>query len=109
MQLADPDDDDLSSVYTLLNYVPPFYVGISMTQEDLNSKYVVKQLCSVLVANSYCYIMSVHLFSGESWIISLQMNKRLEATKMWFLRQMLRMTCTKGCDKSQKETTKNCC
>ena len=34
------------------------------------------------------YVWSVLLFGCESWTISKEMRKRLEAVEMWFLRRM---------------------
>ena len=40
------------------------------------------------------YVWSVLLFGCESWTISKEMRKRLEAAEMWFLRRMLRIPWT---------------
>ena len=36
-----------------------------------------------------CYVWSVLLYGSECWTINKEMEKRLEATEMWFLRRML--------------------
>ena len=36
-----------------------------------------------------CYVWSVLLYASECWTLSKDMEKRLEATEMWFLRKML--------------------
>jgi hypothetical protein len=36
-----------------------------------------------------CYVWSILLYGSECWTISKEMEKRLEATEMWFLRRML--------------------
>ena len=41
-----------------------------------------------------CYIEPVLLYGSESWNINEQIRKNLEATEMWFLRQMLRIPWT---------------
>ena len=41
-----------------------------------------------------CYVWSGLLYGCESWTISTEMQKRLEATEMWFLRRMLRIPWT---------------
>ncbi|XP_069972232.1 uncharacterized protein [Penaeus vannamei] len=41
-----------------------------------------------------CYVNSVLLYGSECWTISAQMEKRLEATEMWFFRRMLRISWT---------------
>ena len=41
-----------------------------------------------------CYIWSGLLYGCESWNISSVMQKRLEATEMWFIRRMMRVPWT---------------
>ena len=41
-----------------------------------------------------CYVWSGLLYGCESWTISKEMQKRLEATEMWFFRRMLRIPWT---------------
>ena len=41
-----------------------------------------------------CYIWSILLYGSECWTISKEMEKRLEATEMWFLRRMLNVSWT---------------
>ena len=41
-----------------------------------------------------CYVWSGLLYGCESWNISSEMQKRLEATEMWFIRRMLRVPWT---------------
>ena len=36
-----------------------------------------------------CYVWSVLFYGSECWTLSKDMEKRLEATEMWFLRKML--------------------
>ncbi len=36
-----------------------------------------------------CYVWSILLYGSECWTISKEMEKRLEATEMWFLRRMM--------------------
>ena len=36
-----------------------------------------------------CYVWSILLYGSESWTISTDMEKRLEAAEMWFLRRIL--------------------
>ena len=43
-----------------------------------------------------CYIWSVLLYGCETWTISSRMHKRLQATEMWFLRRILRISWTEG-------------
>ena len=38
-----------------------------------------------------CYIWSVMLYGCETWTISREMKKRLEAAEMWFIRRMMRV------------------
>lgn len=39
-----------------------------------------------------CYIWSILLYGCETWTISNNMQKRLQATEMWFLRRMLKIS-----------------
>ena len=41
-----------------------------------------------------CYVWSGMLYGCESWNISKEMSKRLEAAEMWFLRRMMRVPWT---------------
>ncbi|GFS24620.1 endonuclease-reverse transcriptase [Elysia marginata] len=41
-----------------------------------------------------CYIEPILLYGCEAWTISKQMEAKLEATEMWFLRRMLRISWT---------------
>jgi hypothetical protein len=41
-----------------------------------------------------CYVWSILLYGSECWTISKEMEKRLEATEMWFLRRMLNVPWT---------------
>ena len=41
-----------------------------------------------------CYVWSILLYGSECWTISKEMEKRLEATEMWFLRRMLAISWT---------------
>ncbi len=41
-----------------------------------------------------CYVWSVLLYGSECWTINKEMEKRLEATEMWFLRKMLGVSWT---------------
>jgi hypothetical protein len=41
-----------------------------------------------------CYVWSVLLYGSECWTISKEIEKRLEATEMWFLRRMLNVSWT---------------
>ncbi len=41
-----------------------------------------------------CYVWSTLLYGSETWTLSSDMMKRLEATEMWFLRRMLRISWT---------------
>ena len=41
-----------------------------------------------------CYIWSTMLYASESWTISREMQRRLEAAEMWFLRRMWRIPWT---------------
>ncbi|GFN97261.1 mannosyltransferase [Plakobranchus ocellatus] len=41
-----------------------------------------------------CYIEPVLMYGCEAWTISKQTQKKLEATEMWFLRRMLRISWT---------------
>ena len=41
-----------------------------------------------------CYIWSILVYGCETWSISSVMQKRLEATEMWFLRRMLKISWT---------------
>ena len=41
-----------------------------------------------------CYVWSVLLYGAETWTISKAMQKKLEATEMWFLRRMLKIAWT---------------
>ena len=38
-----------------------------------------------------CYIWSVMLYGCETWTVSKEMKKRLEAAEMWFIRRMMRV------------------
>ena len=39
-----------------------------------------------------CYIWSILNYGCETWSVSSVMQKRLEATEMWFLRRMLKIS-----------------
>ena len=39
-----------------------------------------------------CYIVPILLYECESWTNSKQLQKKLEATEMWLLRRMLRIS-----------------
>jgi len=39
-----------------------------------------------------CYILPILIYGSEGWTISATMNKRLEASEMWFLRRILRIS-----------------
>ncbi|XP_037794114.1 uncharacterized protein LOC119589587 [Penaeus monodon] len=41
-----------------------------------------------------CYVNSILTYSSECWTISAQMERRLEAAEMWFLRRMFRVSWT---------------
>ncbi|GFO14860.1 endonuclease-reverse transcriptase [Plakobranchus ocellatus] len=41
-----------------------------------------------------CYIEPILMYGCEAWTISKQTQKKLEATEMWFLRRMLRISWT---------------
>ncbi|GFN78227.1 RNA-directed DNA polymerase from mobile element jockey [Plakobranchus ocellatus] len=41
-----------------------------------------------------CYIEPVLMYGCEAWTISKQLQDKLEATEMWFLRKMLRIPWT---------------
>ena len=41
-----------------------------------------------------CYVISVPTYGCECWTISAQMEERLKAAEMWFLRRMLRISYT---------------
>ncbi|GFN77131.1 endonuclease-reverse transcriptase [Plakobranchus ocellatus] len=41
-----------------------------------------------------CYIEPILMYGCEAWTISKQTQKKLEATEMWFLRRMMRMSWT---------------
>ena len=41
-----------------------------------------------------CYVWSGLLYGCETWNISKEMSRRLEATEMWFLRRMMRVPWT---------------
>ncbi|GFO12801.1 RNA-directed DNA polymerase from mobile element jockey [Plakobranchus ocellatus] len=41
-----------------------------------------------------CYIEPVLMYGCEAWTISKQIQNKLEATEMWFLRRMLRIPWT---------------
>ncbi|CAF3582803.1 unnamed protein product [Rotaria socialis] len=41
-----------------------------------------------------CYVWSILLYGSECWTINKEMEKRLEATEMWFLRRMLNVPWT---------------
>ena len=39
-----------------------------------------------------CYVWSTLLYGSETWILTSDLMKQLEATEMWFLRIMLRIS-----------------
>jgi len=39
----------------------------------------------------YCYVIPLLTHASETWIISSEMEKRLKAAEMWFLRHMFRI------------------
>ena len=39
-----------------------------------------------------CYLEHILMYGCKAWAISKQFQKRLEATEMWFLRRMLRVS-----------------
>ena len=39
-----------------------------------------------------CYVMTTLLYGCETWTLSGDMMKQLEAVEMWFLRRMLRIS-----------------
>ena len=39
-----------------------------------------------------CYVMPILLYGCENWILNQQQNKRLEATEMWFIRRMQKIS-----------------
>ena len=39
-----------------------------------------------------CYILPVLMYGCEAWTISKEIENRLRATEMWFLRRMLRIS-----------------
>ena len=41
-----------------------------------------------------CYIEPILLYGSEAWTITKEMYKRIEATEMWFIRRMLRVSWT---------------
>ena len=41
-----------------------------------------------------CYVWSTLLYGSEAWILSSKMLNKLEATEMWFLRRMKRISYT---------------
>jgi len=42
----------------------------------------------------HCYIELILMYGCEAWTINIQIQKKLEAVKMWFLRRMLRIPWT---------------
>ena len=42
----------------------------------------------------HCYVIPVLTYASETWTISSEMEKRLKAAEMWFLRRMLRIKWT---------------
>ncbi|GFO42695.1 RNA-directed DNA polymerase from mobile element jockey [Plakobranchus ocellatus] len=59
-----------------------------------------------------CYIEPVLMYGCEAWTISKQIQNKLEATEMWFLRRMLRIPWTakkrneRVLNEANKRTTK---
>ena len=43
-----------------------------------------------------CYVWSILLYGSEAWTLSLKMLNKLEATEMWFLRRMQRISYTES-------------
>ena len=39
-----------------------------------------------------CYVMPILLYGCENWILNQQQIKRLEATEMWFIRRMQKIS-----------------
>ncbi|GFO01905.1 exportin-t-like [Plakobranchus ocellatus] len=73
-------------------------------------KDAMREMCVTELANSWyqimnisirtrrraleCYIEPILMYGCEAWTISKQTQKKLEATEMWFLRRMLRISWT---------------
>ena len=68
---------------------------IAISKEEFNKKRTVLTNSHISMPTKLrimrCYIWSILLYGCETWTISGKMQKRLEATEMWYLRRMLKI------------------
>ncbi|GFR71836.1 endonuclease-reverse transcriptase [Elysia marginata] len=97
------------------------YLGTIITSDDRNNNEIAARIAQAktnfqkmraVLTNKHisiqtrkrvlqCYIESILLYGCEAWTISKQIEAKLEATEMWFLRRMLRISWT---EKKSNET-----
>ncbi|GFO31777.1 condensin-2 complex subunit g2-like [Plakobranchus ocellatus] len=85
-----PDDQGGTSAVT------PRRSGRSGSKKARTSKVLTNKNISIRTRRRAleCYIEPILMYGCEAWTISKQTQKKLEATEMWFLRRMLRISWT---------------
>ena len=65
---------------------------MSDSLEDCKDGIAKSALTKLRIRVLKCYVWSTLLYGSETWTLTSDLMKQLEATDMWFLRKMLRIT-----------------